>query len=104
MPFFEDAATDAAEILAEVGRPVTFRAATVSAMIPDQQAGLDLQTGGFSTDGSLVVRFLAADYLAQPPADGEKVTHDGKEYRISSISRKTPSAWFECRCQPVTQR
>lgn len=104
MSLFDEFATDAAEIFNEAGRTVTFRNAEVKVMIPQTEVAMDLQTGGFVQSGSLVVRFLAASYAAQPIVDGEHVVYDGKLYRITSISRRPPGAIIECRCEPANAR
>ena len=104
MSLFTESAADAAEIYAEAGRTVTFRTASVKVMIPQTEVAMDLQTGGFVQSGSLVVRFLASAYISSPITDGEKLTYDGKVYRIASISRRPPGAIIECRCEPETAR
>ena len=103
MSFFAEAAADAAEILAEIGRPVTFRDVPALAIIGGQEMSLDLGTGGFSESGQLACKLLAASFQRTPPQDGERITHAGKTYRITSIMRREPSPWYELKCAPLTQ-
>ena len=104
MSIFDEFAADAAEIYAEAGRDITFRGATVKAMIPNTDAALDLQTGGFVQSGNLTVRVLAAPYAATPIADGEKLAYAGTQYRIAGITRRQPGAIIELRCEPLNAR
>lgn len=102
MSFFDTTAADAALIVAEVGRTVTFRSADVKAMVSPQGVALDLAAGGFSETGAIRVKFLRAAYSSQPPADGERIVFAGKTYRIDSVTPSQLSPWFEVNASTLT--
>lgn len=102
MSLFNTIAADAAVILAEAGRELSFRGQTVKAMIGEQTLGFNLENGGMVADGTLSVKLLAASYSgANAPKDGEYFTYNGRRYQIVTVSYRPPSAWHICTATPV---
>lgn len=101
MSLHEEFAADAPGILAEIGRPVTFRSVEWLALIGDASLSLDLQTGGFAQAGQITVKLQRSSLASSPPQDGERLTHNGTSYRIDSVTTRNPAIWFELRCSPL---
>ncbi len=96
MSLFTEAAADAAEILAEIGRSANFRGLFIQVMLAENQIGASLLDGGFVPDGSFSIKFLASNYSAHPPLVGERIAVSGKQFRIRTVSHRPPSAFIIC--------
>lgn len=100
MGLYEEAAADAAQILAEAGRTIRFRNTDVLAMVGEQNLGYDLERGGMVPTGQLTIKLLHASYASALPTDGEHLEYAGVKYRVSSVTRRPPTAWVQLACEP----
>lgn len=104
MSIFEEFQADAAEIVSEIGRTVTFRSNPISAIVSEPQAGEMLLAGGFKDSTSYTVKLVRSTVLAAPfsglPETGEAMTIEGKEYTINAVSTRTGSAWVRVDVEP----
>lgn len=101
MPLFDEFAADAAAILEEAGRELSFRGVSARAMVGDQALGFDLERGGMVATGAMTIKLLYSEYSDAPPLDGERITYAGTDYRINSITYRQPSAWYVLACEPA---
>lgn len=101
MSLFDEIAADAPLLLAELGRPATFRGAPVAILTGDAQVAMDLNTGGFVPTGSKTFKFLYTSFSAAPPKDGEVITCQGVAWRLKGIGRNPNSSWYIAHAEPV---
>lgn len=76
-------AADAAEILAEIGEPVTWKGRTFSALVTDPTVGEDLGLGGFSGTGDFTIKIMRSAFGFERPRLGEIMGFEGNRYRIT---------------------
>lgn len=102
MSIFDEFKNDAPLILAEIGRVVTFRGLSFSAIYAEPNFGEVLTTGGFSSSTTYQVRILRDDPLlaGNPPTTGEEMIIEGKPYTINSVVSRSSSAWFSLTVEP----
>jgi hypothetical protein len=99
MSLWDEMANDGASILSELGRPVTFRGVTYSALLDQNPLEQMMSEGGFIYKSGFKVRLLvrSGDALyATPPHQGEIFTIFGREYTITTITSRRPSPWLDC--------
>jgi hypothetical protein len=83
-------AADLAQILDEVGEPVTWNGRTYRAIITAIESSETLQIGGFGEEYDFTVK-LAKEALGKSrPKVNEAIQFDGKAYRIARVS-ESPS-------------
>ena len=83
MSIEDEMAADAAEILAEIGEPVTWNGRTYPALATDPTAGEDLNLGGFTGTGDFTVKIMRAALGTARPKLGEIIGFEGNRYRIT---------------------
>lgn len=68
MSIKDEMAADAAEILAEIGEPVTWNGRTYPVLVSDPAIGEDLGIGGFTGTGDFTVKIMRPpDSWSRPP-------------------------------------
>jgi hypothetical protein len=99
MSLWDEMANDGASILSELGRPVTLRGVTYSALIDQNPLEQMMGEGGFIYRSGFKVRLLVRSGEAlytTPPHQGEIFTIFGREYTITTITSRRPSPWLDC--------
>lgn len=86
MSIKEEMAADAAEILAEIGEPVTWNGKTFSALVSDPAIGEDLGLGGFSGTGDFTIKIMRSALGEARPKLGEIFGFENAQYRITRIT------------------
>lgn len=79
-------AADVAEILAQIGEPVTWNGKEFPALISDPAIGEDLDLGGFTGTGDFTIKIMRAALGASRPKLGEIIRYEGGGYRITRIT------------------
>ena len=98
MSLWDEMANDGASILSELGRPVTLRGVTYSALIDQNPLEQMMGEGGFVYRSGFKVRLLVPNGHAlytTPPHQGEIFTIFGREYTITTITSRRPSPWLD---------
>lgn len=111
MGLIEEAASDALEILSEVGKDIVVKtspAATgvaLKAIVTQPMVLQDLETGGFLNQTTFEVKITRADHVANPGvfAYGNIVTYSGEDFRIVALANRPPSAWIIAKVQTAVQ-
>jgi uncharacterized membrane protein len=85
------------EILRDAGVPVTIGEKDYQAMVSSSGLAVDLEEGGFTQDGALIVRLLAAHLPTPPPAHNDTVLIGGERHKIEEINRKPGAGIIEYR-------
>ncbi len=83
MSIKDEMAADAAEILTEIGEPVTWNGRAYPALVTDPTAGEDLNLGGFAGTGDFTVKIMRAALGTTRPKLGEIIGFEGNRYRIT---------------------
>lgn len=97
---------DAQAMCTESGQTVTISGTPFEAMVSDPTLAPTLEAGGFMERISTLVKLpttpavLAIKASCQP---GQKLTFDGRVFRITSFSTKPGSAWYQMQCQDADQ-
>jgi len=86
MSIQDEMAADAAEILAEIGEPVTWNGRTYPALVSDPAIGEDLGIGGFTGTGDFTVKIMRSALGDARPKLGEIIGFEGARYRITRIT------------------
>lgn len=86
MDFKTEKAADAAQILAEIGEPVTWKGKTYPALISDPATGEDLGIGGFTGTGDFTVKIMRSAFGDARPKLGEIIGFEDARYRITRIT------------------
>jgi len=73
------------EILRDAGVPVTTGGKDYQAMVSPSGLAVDLEEGGFTQDGALTVRLLAAHLPISPPTHNDTILIGGDRYKIVSV-------------------
>lgn len=79
-------------MLAECGVEVEINGAKVAALVSEPQLGAQIDLGGLVPEADMSIRVLKIDLTASP-MQGQLVTVDGEDYRITTIRRR-PSSPF----------
>jgi hypothetical protein len=104
-------AVDASEILSEIPKAVTVKnvpggtPVPLNALMSQPAIMQDLETGGFMNQTSFDMKFLRTDAAANPGliAFGNVVAYGGQEFRIMTVTDRTPSAWVIVKVQTKVQ-
>jgi hypothetical protein len=104
-------ASDASEILGEIPKAVTVKNVpggspiALNALMGQPSIMQDLETGGFLNHTSFDMKFLRTDAVANPGliAFGNIVGYGGKEFRIMTVTDRSPSAWIIVKVQTKEQ-
>lgn len=83
MSIKDEMAADAAEILAEIGEPVTWKGRTYPALVTDPAVGEDLGLGGFAGTGDFTVKIMRSALGSERPKLGEIIVFEDARYRIT---------------------
>lgn len=83
MSIKDEMAADAAEILAEIGEPVTWKGRTYPALVTDPTASEDLNLGGFAGTGDFTVKIMRSALGSERPKLGEIIVFEDARYRIT---------------------
>ena len=86
MSLKDEMAADAAEILAQIGEPVTWNGKTYPALVSDPAIGEDLNLGGFTGTGDFTVKIMRAVLGAARPKIGEIIGFENARFRITRIT------------------
>ncbi len=86
MSLKDEMAADAAEILAEIGEPVTWNGKTFPALVSDPAIGEDLGLGGFSGTGDFTIKIMRSALGEARPKLGEIIGFENAKYRITRIT------------------
>ena len=84
---------DFRSMLAECGVEVEINGAKVPALVSEPQVGAQIDLGGLVPEADLSVKLLKID-LAACPVQGQIVSVDGNDYRITTIRRRPPSPFI----------
>jgi hypothetical protein len=113
MGIYEEFASDAIEILAEIPKTVTVKPAkgitpaehTFSVLMSQPMVMQDLNTGGFIDSTSYEIKFLRATAELHPGlvAYGNIVTFNNADFRIQALADRPPSAWIVAKVQSAIQ-
>jgi hypothetical protein len=111
MGLFEEAAIDALEILAEVGKDITVKnvpggtPVALKALVTQPMIMQDLETGGFLNQTTFEVKITRSSHNANPGlfAYGNIVAYADEEFRIVAIANRPPSAWIVAKVQTKVQ-
>ncbi len=90
MSIKHEKAADLAQILDEVGEPVTWDGRTYRAIITAVESSETLQIGGFGEEYDFTVKIAKAELGRVRPKVNEAIQFDGKTYRIARVS-ESPS-------------
>ena len=85
------------EILHDAGVPVTIGGKDYQAMVSPSGLAVDLEEGGFTQGGSLMVRLLVAHLPTPLPAHNDTIHIGGERYKIDEINRKPGAGIIEYR-------
>ena len=104
-------ALDASEILSEIPKAVTVKnvpagtPVALNALMSQPAIMQDLETGGFMNHTSFDMKFLRTDAAAHPGliAFGNVVAYGDQEFRIMTVTDRTPSAWVIVKVQTKVQ-
>lgn len=83
-------AADMAEVLGEIGVPITWNGNTYQAIVADPSVQLDLQTGGFLPQSEFAIKLLRS-LLPTLPAVGQVLQMQGRNYVINGLTDKPTS-------------
>lgn len=86
MTLEDEKASDLAEILAEIGEPVTWNGNTYPALVSDPTIGEDLGPGGFTGTGDFTVKILCSALGDTRPKLGEIIGFEGGRHRITRVT------------------
>jgi hypothetical protein len=89
----DEMAADAAEILAEIGEPVTWDGRPFNAIISPVGLSDSLQIGGFDQEYDFTVKIPKASLGGARPKPRDAVEFDGTTYRVAKVS-ESPSSPF----------
>jgi hypothetical protein len=98
---------DAQAICAESGQSVVIQGVTYSAMVSDPTVTPQLVEGGLMEQVSILVKVPATPAATAAKAGfqpGKKLTFDGRTYRVTALTSKPGSAWYQLQCQDADQR
>lgn len=98
---------DAQAICAESGQAVVIAGVTYAAMISDPTVTPQLVEGGLMEQVSILVKVPATSAATSAKANfqpGKKLTFDGRTYRVTALTSKPGSAWYQMQCQDADQR
>lgn len=104
-------AADAAEIMAEIPKPVTVKnvpagsPVALNALMTPPMLMQDIETGGFVDSANFDFKFKRTDYDANPGliAKGNIIDYNDTKYRIVALNNRTGSAWVICKVQTLVQ-
>lgn len=100
MSLFDIFAADAAYILNDIGRDISYRGVTVKAVCSDPSSVDMLSVGGFSSAGDAQsFKLLRSAYANALPAEGELLTFNSITWVISSVETRPQSPWVKIDCK-----
>lgn len=85
------------EILRDAGVPVTIFGKEYQAMVSPSGLAVDLEEGGFTQDGTLIVKMLVAHLPTPLPAFNDTILVGGERHKIEEIIRKPGAGIIEYR-------
>ncbi len=100
MSLTDEMAADFRRIHGELPAQVSLGGQTLDALVGENDLAETLEAGGFLPERSLTVKLLKADLKAQPQP-GQKLTCDGRNYRISSVSSKPSLPFINLECRSL---
>jgi hypothetical protein len=92
-----EAAAAFVEILRDAGVPVTIGGKDYQAMVSPGGLAVDLEEGGFTQDGTLIVKMLVAHLPTLLPAHNDTILIGNERHKIEEITKKPGSGIIEYR-------
>jgi hypothetical protein len=86
MKLRSEKAADLAQMLNEVGEPVTWNGRTYKALVSDPAIGEHLDIGGFTGTGDFTIKISRTVFDARLPKLGEIIEFEGERFRIVRIT------------------
>ena len=96
MSFKQEAAKDFAEIISDIGEPITWNGREFKAIITAISEIESLAIGGFAEEYDFTVKIPSSYFYDSLPQTNDRVTMDGISYRIVKVmkSKKYPALVF----------
>jgi hypothetical protein len=86
MSLKHEKAADLAQLLDEVGEPVTWNGQAYKALVSDPAIGEHLELGGFTGTGEFTVKIPRTSFDKRLPKLGELIEFEGDRFRIERIT------------------
>lgn len=86
MPVPDDIASDFSELLSERDIQVEWKGRSFHALIGSPAVEYGLVAGGFDPSSAVMIRALRADVGPPLPARGDRLTADGRVYKVTGLT------------------
>ncbi len=101
MSIYDEMATDVAAIFAEFGKPVRIRDKYFTVLVAEPELSLELEAGGFNSEGNFTVKMRRPDWTAGNAVIGTLVTYDNRNFRVIRVVNRPPHPVVVLTVEPV---
>ncbi len=97
----EEMAADVAAILAEFGKPIRIRDQYYSALVAEPELSVELEAGGFNSEGNFTVKMRRPDWTTANAVIGTTLTYDNRNFRVIRVVNRPPHPVVILTVEPV---